>query len=105
MLPIGISFYTFESISYTIDVYRRQVRAGANSSHYAAFVSFFPHLIAGPIVRYSTIEPQLQRSAPRLSPQLAASGLFLSPAAWSRSCSSPTRWPRTSTALFALAST
>ena len=50
--------------------------SGQEHLHYAAFVSMFPHLIAGPIVRYSTMEGQLQRLAPRLSPQLAASGLF-----------------------------
>ena len=76
VLPIGISFYTFNSMSYTIDVFRRQVNPAKSNVHYAAFVSKFPHLIAGPIVRYSTMEGQLQRLAPRLSPQLAASGLF-----------------------------
>jgi hypothetical protein len=76
VLPIGISFYTFNSMSYTIDVFRRQVHPAKSIVHYAAFVSMFPHLIAGPIVRYSTMEGQLQRLAPRLSPQLAASGLF-----------------------------
>ena len=76
VLPIGISFYTFNSMSYTIDIYRRQVKPAQNAIHYAAFVSMFPHLIAGPIVRYSTIDQQLRRLAPRLSSQLAASGLF-----------------------------
>lgn len=76
ILPIGISFYTFNSMSYTIDVYRGRVRPASNFLHYAAFVALFPHLIAGPIVRYSDIEDQLERLAPRLTAQLAGSGLF-----------------------------
>jgi alginate O-acetyltransferase complex protein AlgI len=76
VLPIGISFYTFNSMSYTIDIFRRQVRPAQSIVHYAAFVALFPHLIAGPIVRYSTIDEQLRKLAPRLSSQLAASGLF-----------------------------
>jgi alginate O-acetyltransferase complex protein AlgI len=76
VLPIGISFYTFNSMSYTIDIYRRQVEPAKNAIHYAAFVSMFPHLIAGPIVRYSSIDQQLRKLAPRLSSQLAAAGLF-----------------------------
>ncbi len=76
VLPIGISFYTFNSMSYTIDIYRRRVEPARNFLHYAAFVAMFPHLIAGPIVRYSDIDQQLRRLAPRMSSKLAASGLF-----------------------------
>jgi len=76
VLPIGISFYTFNSMSYTIDIYRGQVAPARSPLHYAAFVSMFPHLIAGPIVRYSTIEGQLRRLTPALSWELAASGMF-----------------------------
>ena len=76
LLPIGISFYTFNSMSYTIDVFRRRVQPAANPVHYAAFVSMFPHLIAGPIVRYADIEEQLRRLRPRLTSELAATGLF-----------------------------
>jgi alginate O-acetyltransferase complex protein AlgI len=76
LLPIGISFYTFNSMSYTIDVFRRRVRPAAHPLQYAAFVSMFPHLIAGPIVRYADIEEQLRRLAPRLTAALAAPGLF-----------------------------
>jgi alginate O-acetyltransferase complex protein AlgI len=76
VLPIGISFYTFNSMSYTIDIFRRQVQPARSLLHYAAFVSMFPHLIAGPIVRYSTIDAQLRRLTPRLSWELAASGMF-----------------------------
>lgn len=59
LLPVGISFYTFASLSYTIDVYRRQLRGDAGLLDYALFVSFFPHLVAGPIVRARVLLPQL----------------------------------------------
>ena len=58
-LPIGISFYTFQILSYTIDVYRGDVVAQRNLIDFAAYVSMFPQLIAGPIVRYSDIAGQL----------------------------------------------
>lgn len=58
-LPIGISFYTFQILSYTVDVYRGDVPAQKNLISLATYVSMFPQLIAGPIVRYSTIEKQL----------------------------------------------
>ncbi len=51
MVPLGISFYTFETISYLIDVYRRRVPAWRSFLDYALFLTFFPHLVAGPIVR------------------------------------------------------
>ena len=58
-LPIGISFYTFQTMSYTIDVYRGQAKAQKNILNFGAYVSLFPQLIAGPIVRYQTIADQL----------------------------------------------
>lgn len=58
-LPIGISFYTFQIMSYTVDVYRGNVRAQKNPLILAAYVAMFPQLIAGPIVRYIDIEKQL----------------------------------------------
>ena len=58
-LPIGISFYTFQILSYTVDVYRGQVAAQKNPINLATYVALFPQLIAGPIVRYSDIEKQL----------------------------------------------
>ncbi|MFI5308954.1 MAG: MBOAT family O-acyltransferase, partial [Polyangiales bacterium] len=76
LLPVGISFYTFESLSYTIDVYRGQLKPVRNFLHFAFFLSFFPHLVAGPIVRASDFLPQLQR-APKLSPKAVGDGLFL----------------------------
>ena len=63
LLPIGISFYTFASLSYTIDVYRREIEGDCSLTDYALFVSFFPHLVAGPIVRAKYLLPQIH--APR----------------------------------------
>lgn len=58
-LPIGISFYTFQILSYTIDVYRNEAKVQKNILSFATYVSLFPQLIAGPIVRYTTIEEEL----------------------------------------------
>ena len=58
-LPIGISFYTFQTISYTIDVYRGDAKVQKNFIHLATYVALFPQLIAGPIVRYTTVEEDL----------------------------------------------
>ena len=59
-LPVGISFYTFQILSYTVDVYRGEVRAQRNPIDLACYVTFFPQLIAGPIVRYKDIAAQLR---------------------------------------------
>lgn len=59
LLPLGISFYTFQVISYTIDVYRGHIKASHNFLNFSTYVLLFPHLIAGPIVRYADIENQL----------------------------------------------
>lgn len=61
VLPVGISFYTFASLSYTIDVYRREISGERRFLDYALFVSFFPHLVAGPIVRASLLLPQIEQ--------------------------------------------
>jgi alginate O-acetyltransferase complex protein AlgI len=61
ILPIGISFYTFEAISYTVDVYRRRIPAERNLIHFMLFITFFPHLVAGPIVRARDFLPQIRR--------------------------------------------
>jgi alginate O-acetyltransferase complex protein AlgI len=60
-LPVGISFYTFQSMSYVIDVYRKDIAPTRNFFDFAAFVSFFPHLVAGPIMRPTTLLPQIER--------------------------------------------
>jgi len=75
-LPIGISFFTFESMSYVIDVYRRHIEPHPSYVEYLTFVAFFPHLVAGPIVRPRDLLPQLA-GAPRFSADAAAEGLFL----------------------------
>jgi alginate O-acetyltransferase complex protein AlgI len=75
MLPIGISFYTFEAINYTVDVYRRKVPAERNLAHFMLFITFFPHLVAGPIVRARHFLPQIRRSK-RWSWMRAQLGLY-----------------------------
>jgi alginate O-acetyltransferase complex protein AlgI len=60
-LPLGISFYTFETISYIVDVYRGRTKAVRNLLDYALFILFFPHLVAGPIVRAKDFLPQVER--------------------------------------------
>ena len=72
-LPVGISFYTFQSLSYVIDVYRGEVRAAKNPIIPATYVALFPQLVAGPIIRYDEIEGQLQGR--RHSSTLAAEGI------------------------------
>jgi D-alanyl-lipoteichoic acid acyltransferase DltB (MBOAT superfamily) len=62
VLPVGISFYTFQSMSYAIDVYRRDIAATRSLIHFLAFVSFFPQLVAGPIERASHLLPQFGRT-------------------------------------------
>ncbi|MCM1370001.1 MAG: MBOAT family protein [Candidatus Amulumruptor caecigallinarius] len=61
ILPVGISFYTFQALSYTIDVYRRDITATHNPEAFMAFISFFPQLVAGPIERATNLLPQFQR--------------------------------------------
>src|SRR6266513_5747024 len=60
IIPVGVSFYTFHSMSYTIDVYRGKMRAVSNIHDVAFFIGFFPQMVAGPIVRAFAFLPQLQ---------------------------------------------
>jgi alginate O-acetyltransferase complex protein AlgI len=60
IIPAGLSFYTFQSISYTIDVYRGKYKADDTLTNFLLYVSFFPHMVAGPIVRYNSLMPQLK---------------------------------------------
>lgn len=76
VLPIGISFYTFEGISYLVDVYRRETPVERNPLRFGLFISFFPHLIAGPIVRYGFLAPQLHERVP-FDAERVRSGLML----------------------------
>lgn len=73
VLPLGISFYTFQTLSYTIDVYRGKIKANNNFIDFATYVTLFPQLIAGPIVRYSEIEKMLKKRT--ISWSLFASGI------------------------------
>jgi alginate O-acetyltransferase complex protein AlgI len=75
-LPLGISFYTFQTMSYTIDVYRRQAPVQHNFLSFGAYVALFPQLIAGPIVRYNTIARQLDHRRERLDLFGRGTGLF-----------------------------
>lgn len=74
LLPVGISFYTFQTLSYTIDVYRGRLEPTRSFLRFALFVSFFPQLVAGPIVRASHFMPQLERT-PRFDDRAAERGL------------------------------
>ncbi|HEX6973988.1 MAG TPA: MBOAT family O-acyltransferase [Vicinamibacterales bacterium] len=76
LLPVGISFYTFQAMSYTIDVYRGELRARRNLLDVAVFISFFPHLVAGPIQRASFLLPQVEATR-RFSIDKARSGFLL----------------------------
>lgn len=64
VLPVGISFYTFQTMSYTIDVYRRRIEVEQDLVRFATFVAFFPQLVAGPIVRAGQLLPQLREDHP-----------------------------------------
>ncbi|HET6583976.1 MAG TPA: MBOAT family O-acyltransferase [Nannocystaceae bacterium] len=75
LLPVGISFYTFQSLSYTIDVWRGRLTTKRSLPKFALFVTFFPQLVAGPIVRANEFLPQLHRP-PRLSGSRMEEGLF-----------------------------
>jgi alginate O-acetyltransferase complex protein AlgI len=61
ILPVGLSFYTFQAMSYTLDIYRRQLRPARSFLDFATFVSFFPQLVAGPIQRASHLLPQIEK--------------------------------------------
>lgn len=75
-LPIGISFYSFQTLSYSIDIYRRQLRPARNLLEFTLFVSFFPQLVAGPIVRASEFLPQLEPPS-RLRAEHLGEGIVL----------------------------
>ncbi|RGM49734.1 MULTISPECIES: MBOAT family O-acyltransferase [Bacteroides] len=75
-LPVGISFFTFQSLSYTIDVYRKEIKPLTNLLDYAFYVSFFPQLVAGPIVRARDFIPQIRRPL-FVSNEMFGRGIFL----------------------------
>lgn len=74
ILPVGISFYTFQTLSYVIDVYRGDIKAEHHFGYYAAFISFFPQLVAGPIERAENLLPQI-KSAKKFNGTVAIDGL------------------------------
>ena len=76
VLPVGISFYTFQTLGYTIDVYRGRVKARTDFVDYALYVAFFPQLVAGPIERAGHFLPQIERNR-RFEPDAIRDGLLL----------------------------
>lgn len=76
LLPVGISFYTFQSMSYAIDVYRQEVKPTRNVRDFLLFVSFFPHLVAGPIMRATSLLPQIIKPR-KITMERVAEGSFL----------------------------
>ncbi|MEG6507539.1 MBOAT family protein [Methyloligella sp. 2.7D] len=76
ILPIGISFFTFQGISYVVDVYRKHVTPEENPLDVFLYISFFPQLVAGPIVRAADFLPQLKEE-PKLEPSMVAKGIVL----------------------------
>ncbi len=75
-LPVGVSFFTFQSLSYTLDVYRGTIKPVDNIIDYAFFVSFFPQLVAGPIVRAADFLPQINKPA-IVTPEMFGRAVFL----------------------------
>ncbi|MBF0633658.1 MAG: MBOAT family protein [Nitrospinae bacterium] len=76
-LPIGISFFTFHALSYIMDVYRKNTRAAKNFSETALYISFFPQLIAGPIVRYKEIAAQISNRTRTLADMASGAERFI----------------------------
>ncbi len=77
LLPVGISFYTFVTMSYVIDVYRREIPATRDLVDFAVFVAYFPHLVAGPILRASRLLPQIHAAADDHRASRCATALWL----------------------------
>ena len=76
VLPVGISFYTFQSMSYTLDLYRGHARPAPSFLDFAAYVSLFPQLVAGPIIRYRTVAEQLHRRSHTVEKMAQGLGYF-----------------------------
>ncbi len=77
ILPVGISFYIFKSISYTVDIYRGEIESCENLADYALYLAFFPQLLAGPIERAKNIIPQMQKMRPALTKDSLYDALWL----------------------------
>ncbi|MBY0553682.1 hypothetical protein K2P97_04080 [bacterium] len=78
IVPLGISFYTFQTVGYLFDVYRKQIEAEKNIINYAAFLSFFPHLLAGPIEPSQNFLPQIKKPVDFNYTQMAFGILLIS---------------------------
>ena len=76
-LPVGISFFVFQSMSYTIDIYRGQLKPLGNWCDYLFYLSFFPQLVAGPIVRARDFIPQIRRNPVVVTREMFGTGVFL----------------------------
>jgi D-alanyl-lipoteichoic acid acyltransferase DltB (MBOAT superfamily) len=76
ILPVGISFYTFQTLSYTVDIYRGEIQPRTNFLDFALYLSFFPQLVAGPIERASRLLPQIEQPR-KLTTSQADAGLYL----------------------------
>ena len=96
LLPIGVSFFTFHRISYVVDV-RRGRPALRNPLQLLLYIALFPHLIAGPIVRYGDIADQLPVERRQVTLESFSTGSCASPTAWSRRWSWPMQWPTSPT--------
>lgn len=81
-LPLGISFFTFHAISYLVDVYRRKVRANGRFEEIAVYITMFPQLVAGPIVRYSTISHRIRERRTTLGRVSAGLRIFVIGLSW-----------------------
>ena len=77
LLPVGISFYTFQTKSYTFDVYRRRIEPTSYFVTFATYVAYFPQLVAGPIERAKNLLPQVERERARPDAETFRSGLLL----------------------------
>lgn len=77
VLPVGISFYTFQTLSYTIDIYRGTLRPTKRLEEFALYVAFFPQLVAGPIERAASLLPQISAARRRTTPGQMSAGVFL----------------------------
>ena len=85
VMPLGVSFFTFQGISYVVDVFRGEVQAARRPLDVAVFKSFFPQLIAGPIVRYDDVAKQIRSRTGQLA-TISPPGCGGSSSAWGRRC-------------------
>ena len=92
VLPVGISFYTFQTISYTVDIYRRKLKSLDSILDFGLYVTFFPQLVAGPIVRAEEFVPQILRPTQITQISLITAGNSASAAMLSEPITSMSHW-------------